>query len=432
VFIKYFVLLLNLSFFSCFVDPFCTSAAATNNVDDRMSPARMSVYLYPRTVADVRKLDFSVLKPTQTAPVELIYWAVGFKRERDGTVKAHPKSHNPGQTGDQTHEIIKEIFKNFPEENGYLHTWLVDTCLQKHAGLVDEVTERLLPSFNEGQRGPLVRDIIITLGELVEKTGHRLRAISVDIEPICKPDGSDSLLGFHADLVSAINGSLRVPVSVHMSCSKIHEWLTIDPSSIIAGSPAERALGEFGRLVDAVRTHRQSYLIVDAYCHGNSCEHQPADACSEIDGREERSCQWQHFTNCKKLQAIFTSFTGMRIPFKTVLAISGSSSGGITPTGWNIGNFRRSLERIRSEGPGIDLKSPYLRGFALYGVDNIDEEKTSLQDVVTTLNETGFRTYPLREGYTFHDKMVHHIGGGTLIVVLLSMLAYRCLSPYYG
>jgi hypothetical protein len=214
------------------------------------------------------------------------------------------------------------MFKRFPEANGYRHTWLLDTCLKKHAKLVDEGTKRLLPSFDERQRGPLVTDILNTFGALVGETGHSPHSVSVDIEPICQSDGSDSLLGFHAELVSAITDRLRVPVSVYMSCSKIHGWL-IDAAKRTAGSPAEGAFGEFGRLVDAIRVHPQSYLIIDAYCHGNSCVHQSKGACWTRDGSTEspESCQWQHFTSCKKLQNIFRVFTGMGVPWKAVLLV---------------------------------------------------------------------------------------------------------------
>ena len=372
MFINPFVLLLTF-FLSNGMDSLCASAASPDRLDDRgSSSARMSVYLYPRTVTDIAGFDLSPLNANPSSPVELIYWAVGFKREDDETVRAYPKSHNPAQDRepfDTTVHIIHAMFKRFPEANGYRHTWLLDTCLKKHAKLVDEGTKRLLPSFDERQRGPLVTDILNTFGALVGETGHSPHSVSVDIEPICQSDGSDSLLGFHAELVSAITDRLRVPVSVYMSCSKIHGWL-IDAAKRTAGSPAEGAFGEFGRLVDAIRVHPQSYLIIDAYCHGNSCVHQSKGACWTRDGSTEspESCQWQHFTSCKKLQNIFRVFTGMGVPFKTALSISGSSSGGITPTGWNRENFGRSLARIRSEGQGIDLRSPYLRGVALFGV----------------------------------------------------------------
>jgi len=393
MFIKPFVFLLTF-FLSNGMDSLCASAAAPDRLDDRSLPARMSVYLYPRTVADIAEFDLSPLNASPSAPVELIYWAVGFKRESDGTVRAYQKSHNPAQDRepfDITARIIHAMFERFSEANGYRHTWLLDTCLKKHAGLMDEGTERLLPSFNEGQRGPLVIDIISTFRALSEETKHTPHSVSVDIEPICQPDGSDSLFGFHAELVAAITDRLRVPVSVHMSCSKIHDWL-IDASKRTAGSPAEGAFVEFGRLVGAIRMHHQSYLIVDAYCHGDSCEHQSKGACWTRDGSTESSdsCQWQHFTSCKKLQTIFSTFTGMKIPFKTALSISGSSSGGITPAGWNIGNFGRSLERIRSEGRGIDLRSPYLRGIALYGVGGERRKTGNLGNVLGALIDKGF------------------------------------------
>jgi len=371
MFIKSFVVLL-FFFLASGTDLLCASTTA-DRLDDRNLSARMSVYLYPRTVADIEEFDLSLLGAGDSAPVELIYWAVGFKRESDGTVKAYQKSHNPDQDNepfDTPANIILKMFERFPEARGYHHTWLLDTCLNKHARLMDEM--RLLESFNEEQRRLLVRDVVNTFGVLAEETEHRPRAISVDIEPICQPDGSDSLLGFHSDLVTAINNELSIPVSVHMSCSKIHDWL-IDPSR------NTNAYHEFTRLVDAIRMHPQSYLIIDAYCHGNSCEHQLNGACV--------SCQDDHFTSLHKLQAIFRIFTDMEIPFKTVLSISGSSSGGRTLTGWCLENFRQSLARIKS---GVDLTSPYLRGFAFYGVGSERRITGDLGSVLGALIDEGF------------------------------------------
>jgi hypothetical protein len=75
----------------------------------------------------------------------------------------------------------------------------------------------------------------------------------------------------------------------------------------------------------------------------------------------------------------------MEIPFKTVLSISGSSSGGITPTGWCQENFKTSLERIKSK---VDLSSTYLSGLALYGVER--RTRDDLGSVLGALIGEGF------------------------------------------
>ncbi len=372
--IKSFVFLL---IFFLFNGIFSIYASDPGPSDDGGLPAKISLYLYPRTVDDVVGFNFEPLGASTSNPVELIYWTVGFKRTTDGTVEAYPKSHNPDQTGDPTNEIVREMFRKFPVEMGYHHTWLLDTCLRKHAGLVDEGTKRLLTSFNEGQRERVVGDIVEIFRTLVREEEHiKPHSVSINIEPICQSDGTDSLLRFHTDLVTEISSGLGgIPVSVHMSCSKIHDWLT-DVSGRTAGSPAERAYDEFRGLESAIRGHTQSYLIIDAYCHGNSCEDQSESACL--------SCVSNHFTSCRKLQAIFATFTRMEIPFKTALAISGYSSGGITPSGWSIENFRQSLLRIKTEGIGIELTSPHLRGLALYGVggEGITGDLSSILDAL--------------------------------------------------
>ena len=68
MFINPFVLLLTF-FLSNGMDSLCASAASPDRLDDRgSSSARMSVYLYPRTVTDIAGFDLSPLNANPSSP----------------------------------------------------------------------------------------------------------------------------------------------------------------------------------------------------------------------------------------------------------------------------------------------------------------------------------------------------------------------------
>lgn len=333
-----------------------------------------SVFLYPRNADQINGYDLEALGK----PLELIYWAIGFRCNGE-QVLVYPKSCNP-QDIPQPESLlinavtnIRRLFERFPHSEGYRHTWMIDTCLVNHAELIKE--GNLDPRFRD-LSPKLINDVIHQINILIQSSGCSPQAIALDIEPICDYTGANSLLGFHADLVARINAqlSLPLPVAVHLSCSKICDWLCVVPTS------NEFAKNEFLQLREVIERFPGNHFLIDAFCHGGSCEHQATGGpCTTINGREEESCEWQHFTSQKKLGIVSQYFKENNVPFKLEISISGSSSGGIVPEGWSIENFIKSISRIRKV-----ITPSY--GVALFGVGGEPGRTGNLQQIANALD----------------------------------------------
>jgi hypothetical protein len=331
-----------------------------------------SVFLYPRNTDQINGYDLEALGK----PLELIYWAIGFRCNGE-QILAYPKSCNP-QDIPQPESLlinavtnIRRLFERFPHSEGYRHTWMIDTCLVNHADLIKE--GNLDPRFRN-LSPKLINDIIQEINIIIQSSGYTPQAIAIDIEPICDHTGANSLLGFHADLVARINAELSLSVAVHLSCSKICDCQFTEPTS------NELAKNEFLQLREVIISFPGNHFLIDAFCHGGSCEHQATGGpCTTINGREEESCEWQHFTSQKKLGIVSQYFKENNIPFKLEISISGSSSGGIVPEGWSIENFIKSISRIRKV-----ITPSY--GVALFGVGGEPGRTGNLQQIGNALD----------------------------------------------
>jgi hypothetical protein len=348
---------IKLSFFLFFCSTGFLSILQAAGLEEQILPR--SVFLYPKNPAQVDNYNFDALGH----PLELIYWTVGFRAAKESLI-AYPKSCNPQHSPQPQDPLastianIHRLLERFSPTAGYKHTWMIDTCLKKHAGLEAYIENRNLASLFASVDPELINNIMQEFNNLIQDSGFRPQAIAIDIEPICHHTGANSLLGFHADLVTRINYELGLSVAVHLSCSKIHDWFFAESTP-----QNEGAKGEFARLCTVIRDELPgNHFLIDAFCHGGGCEHKAKGGpCTTRNDREEDSCEWQHFTSQKKLRKISEYLEGEHIPFKVEISISGASSGGIVPDGWSIKNFEKAIKKIREVIPGE-------HGMALFGV----------------------------------------------------------------